>query len=83
MIARDCRSRQGLRVHKVETLDRRDRAKRRGIPATAPARTLIDYASTAGADEVDGGTFTARVRRSSATIGGTSSTKMPATRSSG
>jgi very-short-patch-repair endonuclease len=53
VIARDCRSRQGLRVHKVETLDRRDRAKRRGIPATAPARTLIDYASTTGADEAE------------------------------
>ena len=53
VVRRDCRSRHGLRVHRVETLDRRDSAKRRGIPVTAPARTLIDYASTTGADEAE------------------------------
>jgi very-short-patch-repair endonuclease len=53
VIARRCRSRQGLRVHRIETLDPRDASKRRGIPITAPARTLIDYASTTGAEEVE------------------------------
>jgi very-short-patch-repair endonuclease len=48
---RDCRSRDGLRVHHVEHLDPRDRGQRNGIPATAPARTVIDFASTAGAEE--------------------------------
>jgi hypothetical protein len=51
VIARGCRSRDGLRVHHVEHLDSRDCGQRNGIPATAPARTLIDFASTAGAEE--------------------------------
>jgi very-short-patch-repair endonuclease len=50
---RECRSRDGLRVHSVDALDRADRAETRGIPATAPARTLIDFASTAGAEECE------------------------------
>lgn len=51
VVGRDCRSRAGLRVHQVEALDPRDRSRRQGIPLTAPARTLIDYASTPGIDE--------------------------------
>lgn len=51
VVARGCRSRDGLRVHRVESLSREDRAERRGIPVTAPARTLIDFASTTGAEE--------------------------------
>ena len=53
VIARGCRSRPYLAVHQVETLDPRDRSQRRGIPVTAPARTLIDYASTTGMDEAE------------------------------
>jgi very-short-patch-repair endonuclease len=53
VIARGCRSRPRLRVHQVETLDPRDHGKRRGIPVTAPARTLIDYASTTGREEAE------------------------------
>jgi very-short-patch-repair endonuclease len=52
-VGRDCRSRRGLRVHQVQKLDPRDRSQRRGIPVTAPARTLIDYAATTGADEAE------------------------------
>ena len=53
MIARGCRSRDGLRVHRVETLVSADRGEHNGIPITAPARTLIDYASTTGAEEAE------------------------------
>jgi very-short-patch-repair endonuclease len=53
VVGRDCRSRDGLRVHQVQTLDPRDHRTQRGIPVTAPARTLIDYTSTTGADEAE------------------------------
>jgi len=53
VVQRRCRSRRGLRVHRVETLADADRGHRRGIPVTAPARTLIDYASTTGAAEAE------------------------------
>jgi very-short-patch-repair endonuclease len=53
VIARGCRSRAGLRVHQVEALDPDDRSLRRGIPVTAPARTLIDYASTTGREQAE------------------------------
>jgi very-short-patch-repair endonuclease len=53
VIARGCRSRAGLRVHQVETLAAADRAECRGIPITAPARSVIDYAATASAAEAE------------------------------
>lgn len=39
-------------MHRVESLDPADRARRHGIPITAPARTLIDLASEVRADEL-------------------------------
>src|SRR5581483_33021 len=42
VVARGCRSREGIRVHRLETLAAADRGERRGIPITAPARTVID-----------------------------------------
>lgn len=53
VVGRDCRSRPGLRVHQVGTLDPRDRSTRKGIPITAPARSLIDYASTTSMEEAE------------------------------
>ncbi len=53
VVARGCRSRDGLRVHQVEHLDARDQRPRNGIPVTAPARTPIDFASTTGAEEAE------------------------------
>jgi len=53
VVDRRCRTRHGLRVHHVEDLDRRDRGQRNGIPVTAPARTLIDFAATATPDETE------------------------------
>jgi very-short-patch-repair endonuclease len=40
-------------VHNVERLDPLDSGLLRGIPATAPARTLIDFASEATSDELE------------------------------
>jgi very-short-patch-repair endonuclease len=53
VVARDCRSRVGLTVHQVDELNPRDRTTKNGIPITAPARTLIDYTATTGADEAE------------------------------
>jgi very-short-patch-repair endonuclease len=51
VVRRRCRSRHGLRVYRIDALDGADCTDKRGIPVTTPARTLIDYASTAGAGE--------------------------------
>lgn len=53
VIERGCRSRHGLRVHRVEHLDAADRAHKSGIPVSSPARALIDYAATANAAELE------------------------------
>jgi len=53
VVARHCRSRPRLQVHRVEELDPRDRHYERGIPLTSPARTLIDLASEASPDELE------------------------------
>jgi very-short-patch-repair endonuclease len=53
VVARGCRSRESIRVHRVETLAAADRGECRGIPITAPARTAIDYAATASAAETE------------------------------
>ena len=53
VVARGCRSRDGLRVHRVERLDASDRDHRFGIPVTSPARAIIDYAATASAAELE------------------------------
>ena len=39
------RSHRGIRIHRTATLDGDDVARHRGIPVTAPARTLVDLAS--------------------------------------
>lgn len=53
VVARGSRSRESIRVHRVETLAAADRSECRGIPITAPARTAIDYAATASAAETE------------------------------
>jgi very-short-patch-repair endonuclease len=47
------RSRPGLRAHRVDSLDPRDRRLHRGIPVTSPARALLDYAASAPPDELE------------------------------
>jgi very-short-patch-repair endonuclease len=53
VVQRGCRSRDGLRVHRVEELTAPDCGLSSGIPVTSPARTVIDYAATATATEVE------------------------------
>jgi very-short-patch-repair endonuclease len=53
VVGRDCRAREGLRVHSVERMSARDRGQRRGIPITSAARTVIDFAATAGYRETE------------------------------
>ena len=50
---RECRSREELRVHSAPMIAPADRAECRGIPITAPARSLIDYAATANREETE------------------------------
>jgi very-short-patch-repair endonuclease len=59
---RHCRSRPGVRVHRVGTLDPRDRRLHRGIPVTSPARALLDFAAEAAHDELEQALAEARVR---------------------
>jgi very-short-patch-repair endonuclease len=63
VVRRRCRSRDGLRVHRVDDLAAADWTERRGIPITRPARTLIDFASTAGAEEAERAIADAFARR--------------------
>jgi very-short-patch-repair endonuclease len=53
VVERDCRSRDGLRVHQVRQLSAKDRDRKAGIPVTSPARTIVDYAATANAAELE------------------------------
>ncbi|MGH2883189.1 MAG: type IV toxin-antitoxin system AbiEi family antitoxin domain-containing protein, partial [Solirubrobacteraceae bacterium] len=53
VVGRDCRSRDGLRVHAAERLADPDRMHKSGIPVTSPARTVIDHAATASATELE------------------------------
>ncbi len=50
---RNCRNRDGLVVHRAHCLDATDRAHKRGIPVTSPARALVDYAATAASNELE------------------------------
>jgi very-short-patch-repair endonuclease len=56
------RSRPGLRVHSLRTLDPRDRRVHDGLPLTSPARTLLDLAATEPADVLARAIREARVR---------------------
>jgi very-short-patch-repair endonuclease len=53
VVARGCRSREGIRVHRGQALAVADRGECRGIPITAPACTLIDFAATSSREEAE------------------------------
>ena len=46
VVGTSTRSHRGVRVHRTCRLERRDTFRRRGIPVTSPAWTLMDLAST-------------------------------------
>lgn len=53
VVNRCCGTRDGLRVHHVARLSPADVGQRFGIPITSPARTVIDFAATAGGEEAE------------------------------
>lgn len=63
LIGRDCRSRPGLRVHRVTRLARADLRAREGLPLTSPARTLVDLAAELATGDLERAIAEARVRR--------------------
>ncbi|MGH2990597.1 MAG: hypothetical protein ACRDMA_12180, partial [Solirubrobacterales bacterium] len=50
---RDCRRTDGICVHRVVALDRRDVLKLGGIPVTAPARTILDLSAVVAPRELE------------------------------
>jgi very-short-patch-repair endonuclease len=57
------RSRPGIVVHRVRTLDRRDARRHSSLPVTSPARTLLDRAPTLDARALERELDEALVRR--------------------
>lgn len=55
VVGRNCRSRDGIVVHRVADIHPADRTLLRGIPITSPARTLVDFAAEASSDELERG----------------------------
>ncbi len=62
LVGRSCRARAGIRLHRVTWLDQRDVRTRAHLPVTAPARTLVDFASSARPAELEMAVAEARVR---------------------
>lgn len=56
-------ARSGVEIHRVSRLDPRDRTVLSGLPATTPARTLVDLASMLSEDELDTALERARATR--------------------
>jgi hypothetical protein len=63
LVGRRCRPKEGVRIHLANRIDQRDVRRRDGIPVTAPARTLIDFAGDAEGDELELAISEARVLR--------------------
>ena len=53
VVDRGCRSRDGLRVHRVRTVDRRELRWREGLWVSSPARVCLEVAATAPAELPD------------------------------
>jgi very-short-patch-repair endonuclease len=63
VVRRNPRAREGLRVHVVRRLDRRDIRVREGVPLTAPARTLLDLAAAIPVRDLERAVNEAQIRR--------------------
>jgi very-short-patch-repair endonuclease len=61
--SRDRARRAGIRIHCVESLDRRDTRRLHGIPITTPARTLLDLATALPPYMLERAVAEAEVRR--------------------
>jgi len=62
LVGRNAEPQPGIRIHRVQTLDRHDVRWKSGIPLTAPTRTLIDLAATVEPFELENAFVEARRR---------------------
>lgn len=53
LAGRNARALDGVRIHRVRSLDRRDVRLRHGIPVRSPALTLVDLAAVLSASELE------------------------------
>jgi len=53
VIGRSCSSRDGIRVHRIKAIDRRDLVRKDGLWVSSPARTVLEVAAVAPDELVD------------------------------
>jgi very-short-patch-repair endonuclease len=63
LVGRRCRPKEGIRLHFAARMDLADVARLDKLPLTAPARSLIDLAADAEADELEAALSEARALR--------------------
>ncbi len=63
LVGRRCRPQEGIKTRSVDEIDPRDVRRRRGLPVTGPARTLIDLALDADSEELERAIAEARAMR--------------------
>lgn len=52
VVGRCCKSRAGLRVHRIQSIDPSERQRHDGLWISSPARTVLEVAATACADQL-------------------------------
>jgi very-short-patch-repair endonuclease len=52
VVGRCCKSRKGLHVHRLQTIDKRELRRHEGLWISSPARALLEIAATSPADEL-------------------------------
>jgi very-short-patch-repair endonuclease len=62
-VGHHCRRRAGIHLHLTAAMDQRDIRVRHGLPVTSPSRSLIDFAATAPAIELDDAVAEGRAMR--------------------
>jgi very-short-patch-repair endonuclease len=52
VVGRECRSRQGVRVHRIGAIDRREVRREQGLWVSSPARAVLEVAAVGTKDEL-------------------------------
>jgi very-short-patch-repair endonuclease len=52
VVGRECRSRAGMRVHRIQRIDRAELRRHEGLWISSPARAVLEVAATATMDEL-------------------------------
>jgi very-short-patch-repair endonuclease len=52
VVGRECKSRKGIRVHRIKAIDRRDLRREKGLWVSAPARAALEIAAVGSRDEL-------------------------------